>query len=35
MDLVYIAIGFAFFLVTWGLVLLCEVLENPGPGGRS
>ena len=33
MDLLYIGIGVAFFLLTWGLLRLCEAL-GPGESGE-
>jgi hypothetical protein len=35
MDCIYIAIIVVFFLATWGLVRLCEVLEQDRSGGKS
>jgi hypothetical protein len=35
MDLLYIGIGVAFFLITWGLVWLCDSLGRYDSGERS
>jgi hypothetical protein len=35
MDLLYIGIGGVFFLLTWGLVRLCETLAMEKPGERT
>jgi hypothetical protein len=35
MDWVYIGFGMAFFLLTWGLVLLCDALGTHDPGDRA
>lgn len=35
MDLLYIGIGVAFFVLTWGLVRLCETLGSDETGERS
>ena len=35
MDLMYIGIAVAFFLVTWGLTKICENLKEREPGGKS
>jgi hypothetical protein len=32
MDLLYIGIGAAFFLLTWGLAIVCERIGNERPG---
>ena len=34
MDILYIGITIGFFVLTWGLVKLCDRLTNP-PGDRS
>ena len=35
MDLLFIGIGVAFFVMTWGLVRLCESLGADDTGERS
>jgi hypothetical protein len=35
MDLFYLAIAFAFFILTWGLLRMCEILFNKDSGGHS
>lgn len=35
MDLLYLGVGVAFFLLTWGLVRLCAALGGEGSGERS
>ena len=34
-DILYIAITACFFILTLGLIKLCEVLNDSKPGGRS
>lgn len=34
MDIVYIGIVIAFFVLTWGLVKACEILGEPKSGER-
>jgi hypothetical protein len=29
MDLIYLGITVLFFVVTWGLMKLCEILQEP------
>jgi hypothetical protein len=35
MDLVYIGIGVAFFVLSWGLIRLCDMLWTDDGGKRS
>lgn len=35
MDPLYIGIGVGFFILTWGLSRLCEILGAEEPGGHS
>lgn len=35
MDIIYIAIVVAFFLLTWGLMRLCEKLSQITSGEKS
>ena len=35
MDIIYLAIVVAFFLLTWGLMRLCEVLGQKTSGEKS
>ncbi len=35
MDIIYIAIVAAFFLLTWGLMRLCEILGQNKSGEKS
>ncbi len=35
MDLLYIGIGVGFFLLTWGLLRLCETLQTDESGEHS
>jgi len=35
MDLLYIGIGLAFFLLSWGLMRLCDTLETDDSGEQS
>jgi hypothetical protein len=35
MDILYIAIALAFFLLTWGLLKACELLGEEKPGDRT
>ena len=35
MDVLMIAVAAVFFLLTWGLMRLCEKLMEKGPEGRS
>jgi hypothetical protein len=35
MDFLYIGIGVSFFLLSWGLVLLCDTLGRDDSGERS
>lgn len=35
MDLLYIGIGVGFFLLTWGLLQLCEALRTDESGEHS
>jgi len=35
MDLLYLGYGVGFFLLTWGLVLLCDALGTYDSGDRS
>jgi hypothetical protein len=35
MDIIYIAIIIAFFLLTWGLMRLCEVVGQNTSGEKS
>jgi len=34
MDLLFIGIGVAFFVMTWGMVRLCETLGTDDTGER-
>jgi hypothetical protein len=34
MDFIYIGIVIVFFLLTWGLMRLCEVLQENKPGDK-
>jgi hypothetical protein len=33
MDIVYVGIVVVFFVLTWGLLKLCEILGQPKSGG--
>jgi hypothetical protein len=33
-DLIYIGITVAFFILTWGLMKMCEVLSDEKSGGN-
>ena len=33
-DLIYIGIAAVFFILTWGLMKMCEVLSNEKSGGN-
>lgn len=35
MDIIYLAIIVAFFLLTWGLMRLCELLGQTRSGERT
>lgn len=35
MDIIYVGIAVVFFLLTWGLMRMCEVLDEQKSGGRS
>ena len=35
MDLVYLGAVVAFFVLTWVLMKMCEVLQRDNPGGNS
>ena len=35
MDIIYIAIVFAFFILTWGLMKMCDVLGEQKKGDKS
>jgi hypothetical protein len=35
MDVLYLGIVVAFFVVTWGLMKMCEVLQQDKSGGQS
>jgi hypothetical protein len=35
MDIIYIGIVVAFFLLTWGIMKACELLWDEKSGGKS
>jgi hypothetical protein len=35
MDLIYLGIAVLFFLATWGLMKLCEILDDHKEGEQS
>jgi hypothetical protein len=35
MDIIYIAVVLVFFLLTWGLIRVCEKLEQNTSGEKS
>ncbi len=35
MDILYLGIAVAFFLLTFGLMKACDVLRDDSPGDRS
>lgn len=35
MDIIYVGLVVAFFLLTWGLMKVCEVLGEQQTGGKS
>jgi hypothetical protein len=35
MDLIYLGAVVAFFVLTWGLMKMCEVLQRDNSGGKS
>ena len=35
MDIIYVGIVVVFFLLTWGLLKVCEVLGEQHTGGKS
>ena len=35
MDFVYLGTVIAFFALTWGLMKMCEILQERKPGDRS
>ena len=35
MDLLYLGIGIAFFILSWGLIRLCERLGTDDPGEQA
>ncbi len=35
MDILYLGVAVAFFILTWGLLTLCERLDNQQSGGKQ
>jgi hypothetical protein len=33
-DIIYIGVAVAFFVITWGLLKMCEVLSEEKSGGN-